>query len=87
LRSRLRVRLRLRSGDAGKQNPGHNYKPSAFHVQILLISTVIEQAGLARQDIRVTRGRFDSRKPVAISRSFIINKLTIKGAGKNVRNL
>jgi hypothetical protein len=78
LRSCLLLRLRLRGGNAGKQNPGQNYKTSAFHFRILLISTVMEQAELALQDIRVAMGRFDSRKSYTTAKLFIINEVKIE---------
>jgi hypothetical protein len=53
-------------------------------VQFLLISIVIEQAGLARQDKRVAIGRFDSGKSLAIPMLLAINMLQIGGLGKNL---
>jgi hypothetical protein len=53
-------------------------------MQILLISTVIEQAGLARQDIRVATAEFDSGKSHAMPTPFIINALEIEKVTKIV---
>jgi hypothetical protein len=55
-------------------------------VRILLISTVIEQAGLARQDIRVATVEFDSGKFHAMPTPFIINALEIEKVAKIVTN-
>jgi hypothetical protein len=55
-------------------------------MQILLSSTVIEQAGLARQDKRVATVEFDRGKSLAMPTPFIINALRIGKVAKIVTN-